>query len=87
MIGTFSVIALAINIACGVAVAYGILWWKSRRRHRLTVGLPKKGGQGRWWVGVFDRRNRRIWQTAPPGHATLDEAKAAICDLREGRIR
>ena len=86
MIGTFSVIALAINIACGAAVFYGLRWWHSRRRYRLAVGEPKKGARGHYWIGVYDG-NRRIWQTAPPGHATLDAAKAAIRDLREGRIR
>ena len=89
MIGTFSVLALTVNILVGAAVAVAVLKvaaWRARRAPKLFVGEPKQGGQGRWWMGVFDSAGKRIWQTAPPGHSSRGGALRAADQLRHSRI-
>ena len=88
--GTFSVIALTVNILVGAAVAVTVhrflSWRESRRKPQLYVGEPKEGGRGQWWTGIFDRAGRRIWQTAPPGHSSRGEALRHVDLIRQGRI-
>jgi len=84
MIGTFSVFALLINIAVGLAVAglaiVTVLALRPRRP-RYYIGRRTEGKRGRFWVGIQDEGGTRKFQTAPPGFANEDEANQAAEDL------
>ena len=92
MVGTFSVVALMLNVAVGVAVAMLIVGLVRRalamnKSPRYYVSTPKEGGRGRWWVGINNMAGIRVFQSAPPGFVSKQEAIMAAQTLIDGGLR
>ena len=58
-------------------------WFK--RPKRYVAKPPKPGKRDRWWVQIVDRETGKpVFQSSPPGHASREDARAAIKPLLEG---
>jgi len=63
----------------------GLWGWITGRKPNYYVDEVKQGGRGQWWIGIYDAETGdRVFQTAPPGHATERDMLIAVKRLEHG---